>query len=161
MEETIRHAKCLYDQQRRRLNFQKSWEETIKIKVEQRKKGDKPPFFINTAQGQPTPNEPRMTETVGKNSRKQPIQCWGCGRDHMHRDFPQGGEKVRTSHSVKQTAIVEDMGRNVPKIYAALDNKQAHFQSHVIEVEGKINDQPIVILINSVDSHNHLDPNMV
>jgi hypothetical protein len=66
----------------------------------------------------------------------------------MHRDFPQRGEKVRTVHSVQQAATVEDMGRNVPRIYAALDNKQAEFQLHMIEVEGKINDQPIAILID-------------
>jgi hypothetical protein len=30
-------------------------------------------------------------------------------------------------------------GRNVPRIYGALDNKQDEFQSHMIEVEGKIN----------------------
>jgi hypothetical protein len=39
----------------------------MKSKVEYRKKGTKPPFFRNTAQGQPTPKEPRMMETVGKN----------------------------------------------------------------------------------------------
>jgi hypothetical protein len=46
-------------------------------------------------------------------------------------------------------------------MYAALDNKQVEFQSHMIEVEGKINDQPIIILIDSRASHNYLDPKMV
>jgi hypothetical protein len=45
--------------------------------------------------------------------------------------------------------MVEDMGINVPRIYTALDNKKVYFQSHVIEVEGNINDQPISILIDS------------
>jgi hypothetical protein len=45
LEETIRHAKCLYDQQRGRPNFQKAWEEKMKSKVEQRKKGTKIPFL--------------------------------------------------------------------------------------------------------------------
>jgi hypothetical protein len=31
----------------------------------------------------------------------------------------------------------------------------------MIEVEGKINDQPIVILINSGATHSYLDPKMV
>jgi hypothetical protein len=53
------------------------------------------------------------------------------------------------------------MGRSVPRIYAALDNKQVEFQSHMIEVEGKINDQPIAILIDSGASHSYLDPKMV
>jgi hypothetical protein len=31
----------------------------------------------------------------------------------------------------------------------------------MIEVEGKINDQPIAILIDSVAGHSYLDPKMV
>jgi hypothetical protein len=53
------------------------------------------------------------------------------------------------------------MGRNVPRIYASLDNKQVEFQSHMIEVEGKINNQTISIFILSGASHSYLDPKMV
>jgi hypothetical protein len=56
---------------------------------------------------------------------------------------------------------VGDMGRNVPRIYAALDNKQAEYQSHMIEVEGMINNQTITILIDSRASHSYIDPKMV
>jgi hypothetical protein len=57
----------------------------------------------------------------------------------MFRDCPRRGEKLRIVHNVQQDEIVEDMGRNVPRIYAALDNKQAEYQSHMLEVEGMIN----------------------
>ena len=53
------------------------------------------------------------------------------------------------------------MGRNVPRIYAALDNKQADHQSHMNEVEGMINNQTIAILIDSGASHSYIDPKMV
>ena len=53
------------------------------------------------------------------------------------------------------------MGRNVTRIYAVLKNKKNEFQSHMIEVEGKINNQPIVILIDSRSSHIYLDPEIV
>jgi hypothetical protein len=53
------------------------------------------------------------------------------------------------------------MGKNVPRIYATLNNKQVEFQSHMIEVEGKINNQIIVILIDSGASHSYIDPKMV
>jgi hypothetical protein len=56
---------------------------------------------------------------------------------------------------------MEDMGRNVPRIYAALDNKQEKYQSHMIEVEGMINNQTIIILIDSIYSHSYIDPKMV
>jgi hypothetical protein len=73
LEETIRHAKCLYDQQKGRLNFQKDWEDKMKSKLDQRKKGAKPPFFTNIVQGHPTPKEFRMTEMVEQKSRQQSI----------------------------------------------------------------------------------------
>jgi hypothetical protein len=79
----------------------------------------------------------------------------------MYRDFPHRGEKVKIVHNVQQDDTVEDMGRSMPRIYAALDNKQVEFQSHMIEVEGKINDQPIVILIDSGASHSYIDPKLV
>jgi hypothetical protein len=71
------------------------------------------------------------------------------------------GDKARTTYSFQQVMIVEDMGRNVPSIYVALDNKQDEFQLHMIEVEGKINDQPTVILIDSGATHSYLDPKFV
>jgi hypothetical protein len=143
----LRKAKCLYDQQRGIPTFQKAWEEKMKSKVEQRKKGTKPPFFRNTVQGKATSKEPKMTEAMEARPRKYPMKCWGCDGNYVFRDLPQRGEKARTSHNVGQDATIEDMGRSVPRIYASLDNKQDEFQSHMIEVEGKINDQPIAILI--------------
>jgi hypothetical protein len=99
----------------------------MKSKVEQRKKETKPPFFRNITQGQPTPKELRMTKTVEQKPRQKPIQCWGFGGDHRYRDCPKKGENVRTAHTVQQDMTVEYMGRNVPRIYETLDNKQAKF----------------------------------
>ena len=48
LEETIRHAKCLYDQQKAIPTIHKAWEDKKKIKVDQRKKGFKPSFFRNS-----------------------------------------------------------------------------------------------------------------
>jgi len=41
--------------------------------------------------------------------------------------------------------MVEDVGKNIPKIYATLENQQKNHQSNMIEVKGKIIDQPISI----------------
>ena len=79
----------------------------------------------------------------------------------MYRYFLHISEKVRIVHNVKQVETVEDMGINVHKIYASLDNNQVEFQSYMIEVKGKINNQPISILIDSGSSHSYLDPKMV
>jgi hypothetical protein len=53
------------------------------------------------------------------------------------------------------------MGRSMPRIYAALDNNQFEYQSPMIEVEGKINNEPIEILINSRASHSYKNGNIV
>jgi hypothetical protein len=74
----------------------------------------------------------------------------------MFRYCPHGGEKGRTVHNVHQDETMEDMGRNVPRIYASLDNKQEEYQSHIIEVEGMINNQTIVILIDLGASHSYI-----
>jgi hypothetical protein len=66
MEETIRKAKCLYEQQREKPNFRKAWDDQKKFKKEQRQKGNKPPFFRNNPQGQPSFREPRTAEVGGQ-----------------------------------------------------------------------------------------------
>jgi len=56
---------------------------------------------------------------------------------------------------------MEDMGSRIPRIYVALENKQVEYQSHMIEVECMINNQPFTILIDSGDSHSYIDPRVV
>ena len=43
----------------------------------------------------------------------------------MYRDCPHIGENVRIVHNIQEVDTVEDMERNVPRIYTALDNKKA------------------------------------
>jgi hypothetical protein len=129
--------------------------------MDQRKKGSNKPLFRNNPQGQPTSREPRVTEAGGQRPRQTPIQCWRCKGDHMFIDCPHIGEKVRIFHNVQQDETMEDMGRNVPRIYIPLDNEQEKYQSHMIGVEGMINNQTISILIDSGASHSYIDPKMV
>ena len=120
-----------------------------KFKKEQRQKGNKPSFFRNSPWEQSSFREPRKVEGSEQVPRPPPMECWGCKGNHRYRDFPHRKDKARTVHVVQQVETVEDMGSRMPRIYAALDNKQAEFQSHMIEVEGMINNRPLVILIDS------------
>jgi hypothetical protein len=52
---------------------------------------------------------------------------------------------------------VEDMG----KIYATLEDQQAEYQSNMIEVEGKIINHHVAILIDSGAGHCYIDPKIV
>ena len=56
---------------------------------------------------------------------------------------------------------MEDMGGNMPRIYAALDNKQVEYQSPRIAVEGKIDNHPISILIDSRAIHSYINDNII
>jgi hypothetical protein len=47
------------------------------------------------------------------------------------------------------------------RIYASLDVRQVEYQSNMIDVEGKIINQPIAILIDSGESHCYIDPKIV
>jgi hypothetical protein len=60
-------------------------------------------------------------------------------------------------HNIQEATTVKDMGR----IYIALDDQQVEYQSNMIEVEGKIINQPVVVLIDSGASHCYIDPNIV
>jgi hypothetical protein len=50
LEEEIRRGKHLYEQSRGRTIFQKTWNEKMKGKKNQREKGFKPPIFKNNSQ---------------------------------------------------------------------------------------------------------------
>jgi hypothetical protein len=89
------------------------------------------------------------------------MQFWGCEGNHLYRVFPHKGERMRIVHNIQEDETLEDMGINMPRIYAALDKKQDKYQSPMIEVEGKINNEPIKNLIDSGASHSYINANIV
>ena len=60
---------------------------------------------------------------------------------------------MKNIHNIQEANIVEDVGRIVPRIYEILENRQVEHQSHMIEVEDKITNKHVVILIDSGASH--------
>ena len=51
--------------------------------------------------------------------------------------------------------------RTIPRIYKVLEDRQVDYQSTVIEVEGKIIEQSISILIDPGCTHNYITPKIV
>jgi hypothetical protein len=49
LEKSIRKAKYFYEKNKGRPTFQKALDDKKKSKMEQRKNGHKPPFFINSS----------------------------------------------------------------------------------------------------------------
>ena len=161
LEEAIRKAKHLYEQSKGRTNFRKSWKDKKQDIQEQRKKGSKPPPFRgNTFQPrQGIANDQKASEPAGRKNR-EPIECWTCGGDHLQRFCPQQRKSAMTAHNI-QEETVEDVARGTPRIYAALDNRQADHQANMIEIGGMINKQTISILIDSGASHSYIDPSLI
>ena len=56
---------------------------------------------------------------------------------------------------------MEDMGGSMIMIYVVLDNLTEKYQSPMIEVEGRIDNKPISILIDFGASHNYINANIV
>ena len=86
-----------------------------------------------------------------------PIQCWGCKEDHLYKDFPHRKDKGKTFHNIQEDTTIEDMGR----IYVALNYRQVEYRSNMINVEGKIINHHVSILIDSGASHFYIDPKIV
>jgi hypothetical protein len=79
----------------------------------------------------------------------------------LYKDFPHKGERMRIFHNIQEVETMEDMGGSMPRIYASLDNKQAEYQSPMIEVEGNIDNQPITILIDYGASDSYINSNII
>jgi hypothetical protein len=79
----------------------------------------------------------------------------------MYKYCPHWGDKIKTMNTINQEVAIEDVCRSIPKIYVALDSRQEYYQHHMKEVEGKIYNHPIAILIDYGASHNYINTNLV
>ena len=92
---------------------------------------------------------------------REPLQCWGCGVDHMLRNFPHRNGNVIQFHNIQGLEIVGQVVRTIPRIYAALEDHHADHQSTVFEVEGEISKQCVSILIDLGSTHSYISPKIV
>ena len=56
---------------------------------------------------------------------------------------------------------IGDLARTMPRINAALENRQADYQTSMMEVEGKLNQTPISILIDPGAIMSYVSPSLV
>ena len=61
---------------------------------------------------------------------------------------------------MQEEMTIGNLARTMPKINAALENLQAGYQTSMVEVEGKINQIPISILIDQGASLSYISPNL-
>ena len=79
----------------------------------------------------------------------------------MRRYFPLENESARPTYNIQEAETVGQVARAVPRIYAALEDRQADHQSTVVEVVGKIVEQSVSILIDPGSTHSYITPRVV
>ena len=62
---------------------------------------------------------------------------------------------------LQEASTVNDIARNIPKINVALDNRKADHQSTMVEVEGKISNTFVSILIDLGASLSYIAPRVL
>jgi len=88
------------------------------------------------------------------------LECWTCGEEHLRRDCSQhqGG---RPKIYAQEAQNIGDVGQSIPSIYVVVDNGKAKHQASIIEMDNKLRDQVISILINPRSNYIYASPNLV
>eukprot|EP00253_Pinus_taeda_P014522 PITA_14522 len=91
---------------------------------------------------------------------RPPVQCWGCGGPHYVKNCPQrkGTDQISQIH---EASTVGDVARSVPRINAALEDRQAEYQPSMVEFEGKISNLSIAVLIDPGAILSYVSPKIV
>jgi hypothetical protein len=82
------------------------------------------------------------------NMKREPLKCWGCGEEHLLRDYSHTKQSNKRVYNVQEATIVNYVARSMPQIYEALDNRQAYHQALVVEMEGTIANHLVPILFD-------------
>ena len=101
------------------------------------------------------------TKKFGDIPRK-PLKCWECGDPHLRRNYPRLNSATRTiDHNLQEALTVGDVDRSLHRINAVMDGRQANHQSSVVEIEGKINNTRIYVLIDPRATLSYITPGIV
>jgi hypothetical protein len=143
--------------------------------MNQRKKGYQPTSFQNVAKSFPRKyfqSDNQNTQGGGKpvnlgtnkfgDIPKEPFKCWECGEPRLRRNCPRLTSVARTTgHKLLEAFIVGDVGKSLHKINAVMDGQQVDHQSTIVEVEGKINNNHVSVLIDPWDTLSYVSPSVV
>eukprot|EP00253_Pinus_taeda_P012702 PITA_12702 len=175
MDEAIRKARICYQQNKQKGDISsKRWNDRKSNRVAGNNKGSrgnggksagKGQFNKNTTKGtfRAKPSESRVSEPPARSEiegTRPPVQCWGCGGPHYVKNCPQrkGVDQISQIH---EASTVGDVVRSVPRINAALEDRQAEYQPTMVEFEGKISNLSIVVLIDPGATLSYVSPKVV
>eukprot|EP00253_Pinus_taeda_P010525 PITA_10525 len=177
MDKAIRKARICYQQNKQKGEASgRRWNEKRGHKPARNSKGNRSGGSKGIGKGQnnrtaprsspkfKTTSESRVSEQPARldseGAARPPVQCWGCGGPHYVKNCPQrkGTEKLSQIH---EALIVGDVGRSVPRINAALDDRQVEYQPTMVEFEGKISDLTVAVLIDLGATLSYISPKIV
>eukprot|EP00253_Pinus_taeda_P031475 PITA_31475 len=177
MDEAIRKARLCYQQNKSKgENPGKRWTDKRGSKIPTGSKGARSNFQKEFSKGTSTKNPTRTQSrfkppTDSKYSEQQvrldpegaarpPVQCWGCGGPHYIRNCPHRKDSDQLSQ-IYEASKVGDVARSMPKINAALEDRQADYQPTMIEFEGKIFDRAVSVLVDPGATLSYISPKVV
>ena len=68
---------------------------------------------------------------------------------------------VRQVHKIQGVETVVQVARTIPRIYATLEDLQEDHQSTMVEVEGKIVEQYVYVLVDPRSTHSYITPKII
>ena len=94
----------------------------------------------------------------GANATLLQIKCWKCTGPHYAQDCKNKTGGVL--HNLQEEPTKEEIA-GTPWIYAALDGRQEYHQATMVEIEGKILNTSISILIDPSSFQSYVSPKIV
>eukprot|EP00253_Pinus_taeda_P012189 PITA_12189 len=177
MDEVIRKARISYQQSKQKgETASRKWNEKKNFKTvgnnkgirnngnKGASKGTNSRFTARTTSKFRSANESKVNEQQirldNEGTARPPVQCWGCGGPHYIKNCPQrkGTEQLSQIH---EASTVGEVGRSVPIINAALEDRQAEYQPTMVEFEGKISNLAISVLIDPGATLSYVNPKVV
>eukprot|EP00253_Pinus_taeda_P002642 PITA_02642 len=177
MDEAIRKARLCYQQNKSKgENPGKRWTDKRGSKMPMGSKGARNSFQKGFSKGTSTKN-PAKTQSRFKppakskyseqqvrldneSTARPPVQCWGCGGPHYIRNCPHRKDNDKLSQ-IYEASTVGDVARSMPRINAALEDRQADYQPTMIEFEGKIFDRAVSVLVDPGATLSYISPKVV
>eukprot|EP00253_Pinus_taeda_P018772 PITA_18772 len=117
-------------------------------------------------------NEKRSSRMVGSSKGGRSNGSKGAGKGLNNRSVAKSAPRARPiSESrrkgtdqisqIHEASTVGDVARNVPRINAALEDRQAEYQPTMVEFEGKISNLSIAVLIDPGATLSYVSPKIV
>ena len=102
------------------------------------------------------------TSNSGWNSKSKEIKCWGCNGSHFFRNFPHNPNmKMAPVIMLHESSTVHYITRHIRRNNVTLEDQQEYHQSTMLQVEGKILNTHVSILIDSGASLSYIAPRVV